>query len=98
METIYAENGEPLSPALAARCKDVKGNPRARSFFRMYCAGLSHKEAAQHVGVHPKTASWWRQHPDGKQLMREMYEEMDRIVMLDAATRRVNALGSKRRR
>ena len=102
METTYADNGEPLSPALAARCKNVKDNPRARRFFRLYCAGMSQREAAQQVGVHPKTASWWRQHPDGKQLMREIYEQMDRIMMLDITAMHManveSTLAKRRRR
>jgi len=61
---------------------NVRSNPQARRFLRLYATGRSEiKEIAESIGVSREQCHRWLRHPDAQELLREIYAELDTITM-----------------
>jgi len=61
---------------------NVRSNPEARRFLRMYATGRATvTEISEKMGVSREQCYRWLRHPDAQELLCEMYAELDKIVM-----------------
>ena len=95
---VYAECGERIPPWILCSHVNITDNPRARTALHMVAYGWSNAHIARTLGIAEKTVSRYKNHPDGRQMLRRIHDELDEFAVLEAVLKQLAIVKAAKRK